>query len=149
MDLVFIMGLKIIIPTLGIILMLVVFLVAVQPASAVSKTEIKVYQYDLYDPLHEEIHQDLWIKKGQYLALQATIHINGGNQEWMKMLHFYIFNSAAQIVNEERSTGLGGVANFDIDTRNWGAGTYTIGIAYLDEDIGYPIAGHDIELHIV
>jgi hypothetical protein len=142
------MSLKNIIPTLGILLMLGMFLVAVQPASAVSKTEIEVYKFDLYDPV--EVFQELWIEKGKNLVLQASLHIDGGNPEWMKMLRLYVFNSTDQLVNEERSTGLGGIATFNLNTKNWDAGTYTIGIVYLDNDsFGYPRAGHDIELHIV
>lgn len=144
------MGLKIITPVLAMMFMVGIFLVTAQPACAVSKNEIKVYNCIPFGS-DEELYNELWIKRGEDLYLQASLHFDGGDPQLMKLLHLYVYNSKnVQIVNDERSTGLGGVATFKLNTKKWDSGTYTLGFVYLDESkYGRPTAGHDIVLHIV
>ena len=104
------MELKKIVPVLAIMAMMGVFVVSMQPASAAHQTVVKAYNYDPYDPPGDEIGTNLNISKGEYLDLAATLHVDGGNPQWFRYIHFYVYNSKGdQIANEERNSGFGGV----------------------------------------
>lgn len=130
--------------------MMGVFLVAMQPASATSKTEIKVYKYDIYAPPGTELDKDFYIKKGDPLDLAATLHVNGGNPQWFRNIHLKVYNSKGeQLVNQKQTSSFGGEALFYVKTKNWDSGTYKICMIYEgNKRDGYPRAEKEIILHI-
>ncbi|ADZ09736.1 hypothetical protein Metbo_1504 [Methanobacterium lacus] len=142
------MELKRIVPILAIMAMMGVFLVAMQPASAASKSEIKVYQYD--PPGAEVVGKEISIYKGEYLDLAATLHIDDGNPQWFRWVNFYVYNSKGdQIVNEERNSGFGGIARCWINSKDWSKGTYNVSVVYQgNEDDGYSKAEKKVVLHV-
>jgi hypothetical protein len=144
------MDLKKIVPILAIMAMMCISLVAMQSASAASTTEVKAYTYDPYDPPGTEIGKEMTIKKGEYLDIAATLHVDGGNPQWFRYIHYYVYNSKGdQIVNEERNSGFGGVARCWINSKTWDKGTYKICVIYWGSDDGdYPRADKEIKLHI-
>lgn len=141
---------KRIIPILAIVAIMGVFMGAMHPASAASTTEVKAYTYDPYDPPGTELGKELTIKKGEYLDIAATLHVDGGNPQWFRYIHYYVYNSNGdQIVNEERNSGFGGVARCWINSKNWDAGTYKLCITYWGSDDGdYPRADKNVIVHI-
>lgn len=145
------MYLKKIVPILAIMAMMGVFVVAMQPASAAHQTIVKAYTYDPYDPPGIEIRNVLQIKKGNPLDIASTLHVDGGNPQWFRYIHFYVYNSKGeQIVNEKRNSGFGGTARCWINSKNWDTGTYKLCLTYLGNDgDGYPRADKEITVHIV
>ncbi len=145
------MDLKRIVPLLAIMVMMGVWVCSMQPASAAHQTTIKAYNYDWNDPPGEEIGSDFVINKGEALDISATLHVDGGGQQWFRYLQYYVYNSTGdQIINQERNSGFGGLARCWINSRNWETGTYKINIVYLgNDDDGYPRAVKDINLRIV
>ena len=125
-------------------------MVAMQPANASSTTEIKIYTYNPYDPPGTELGKDMTIKKGNALDIAATLHVDSGNPQWFRFIHFYVYNSKVdQIIKEERNSGFGGVARCLIDSKNWDNGTYKVCVTYWGSDDGdYPRADKEITLHI-
>ena len=91
------------------------------------------------------------IKKGDFLDIAATLHVDGGNPQWFRYMNFYVYNSKGdQIVNEERNTGFGGVSRCGINSKKWDIGTYKICVTYLGSDDGdYPRADKEVTLHII
>jgi hypothetical protein len=145
------MNLKKIVPVLAMMVMVGVFVVSMQPASAAHQTALKVYKHDPNFPPGEELGSDLVINKGDALDISATLHVDGGNPQWFRYIHFYVHNSTGdQIVNEERNSGFGGVTRCWINSKKWEAGKYKISIIYWgnDED-GYPKAVKIVNLCIV
>ena len=144
------MDLKKIIPILAILAVMGVFLGAIQPASAASTTEVKAYTYDPHDPPGTELGAVKNIKKGEDVSLAANLHVDGGNPQWFRWMHLYIYNSKGdQIYNEERNSGFGGVTMFWVDSRKWDAGDYKMCFTYWGSDDGdYPRADKEVKLHI-
>jgi hypothetical protein len=145
------MDLKRIMPILAIMAMMGVFLVAMQPASAASKTEIKVYAYDPVDPPGKEIGKNLTMVMGGIMDISATLHVNNGSPQWFRWVNFNVYNDHGdQIVREERNTAFGGVSRCWIDTKTWGRGKYKVCVTYLgNEDDGYPRADKEFTLTII
>jgi hypothetical protein len=73
--------------------MLGVFLVAMQLASAASKTEIKIYNYDESDPPGVLSNDEIYIKKGSIIDIAATLHVEGGSPKWVIYIQFHVYNS--------------------------------------------------------
>jgi hypothetical protein len=145
------MELKKIVPILAVMAMMGVFVVSMQTASATHQTVLKAYNYDPYDPPGMEIGNDWTIKKGEYLDISASLHVDGGNPQWFRYIHFYVYNARGdQIVNEERSSGFGGIARCWIDSKKWEPGTYKMCIIYWgNDDDGYPRTDKEFNIHIV
>ena len=144
------MELKRIAPILAIMAMMCVFVVSMQSASA-ANTELKVYNYDQYDPPGAELGKDLYIKKGQYLDIAASIHVDGGKPQWFRWVHYYVYNSNGyQIVNEERNSGFGGIARCCINSKEWEPGNYKLCVTYWgNNNDNYPRADKEVMVHIV
>ena len=145
------MEIKKIVPILAIMAMMGVFVVSMQPASAAHQTVLKAYNYDSYNPPGMEIGDDWIIKKGESLDISATLHVDDGNPQWFRYIHFYVYNSKGdKIVNEKRTSGFGGVARCGINSKNWEPGTYRMSIIYYGNDRdGYPRADKEFIVHIV
>lgn len=145
------MDLKKVVPILAVMAMMMVFLVAMQPASAASKSEIKVYPYDQCDPPGAEVGKELSIYNGEYLDLAATLHIDGGNPQWFRWVTFYVYDSKGkQIVSEERNSGFGGIARCWINSKDWDKGTYKVSVVYGgNTDDGYPRVEKYFKLNII
>jgi len=145
------MDLKRIMPILAIMAMMGVFLVAMQPASAASKTEIKVYTYDPNDTPGMEIGKNLTITRGGDIDLTATLHVDNGSPQWFRYVNFYVYNpDGDQIVNEERNTAFGGVSRCIINSKTWARGKYKVCVTYLgNEHDGYPRADKEFTLTII
>jgi hypothetical protein len=145
------MDLKKIVPVLAIMAMMCVCVVSMQPASAAHQTAVKAYTFDPNNPPGDELETNLNIQQGDATDLAATLHVDGGGQQWFRYIHFYVYNSNGdQIANEERNSGFGGVARCWINSRSWEPGTYKISIIYWgNDDDGYPRADKDLTLHIV
>lgn len=144
------MDLKKLVPILAVMAMMGVFLVAMQPASAASKSEIKVYQYDQYDPPGAQIDKEIYIGKGEYLDLAASLHIDDGHPQWFRWVTFKVYDSnGKEIVNEERNSGFGGIARCWINSKDWNKGTYNVCVVYAgNEEDGYPKAEKKFVVHI-
>jgi hypothetical protein len=142
---------KRIMPILAIMALMGVFLVAMQPASAASKTEIKVYTYDPMDRPGMEIGKNLTMVRGGDLDISATLHVNDGSPQWFRWVNFYVYNEQGdQIVSEERNTAFGGVSRCMINSKTWGRGKYKVGVTYLgNEHDGYPRADKEFTLTII
>lgn len=124
------MELQKIVPVLAIMAMMGVFVVSMQPACAAHQTVLKGYQYDPNDPPGTELGTDLYIKKGNYLDVAATLHVDGGNPQWFRWVHFYVYDpNGNQIVDEQRTTGFG-VARCWINSKDWKSGNYTISMIF-------------------
>ena len=145
------MGLKKKIPLMALIAIIGMCFMVLQPASAAHTTEVKAYQYDPYDPPGTELGTDWYIKKGDYIDVAATLHVDGGNPQWFRYIHFYVYDPTGnQIFNEERNSGFGGLARCWINSRDWNSGNYTLQVTYWgNDDDGYPRADKYIALHIV
>jgi len=145
------MELKKIVTILAIMAMMGVFVVSMQPASAAHQTVLKAYNYDLNDLPGYELSNDWSISKGDVMDISATLHVDGGNPQWFRYIHFSVYNSKGdQIINEERSSGFGGVARCWIDSKDWEPGTYKISMIYWGNDKdGYPRADKEIMVHII
>ena len=148
---VLIMDLKKKIPIMALIAMMSIFMVGMPAVSAAHTTKVKGYTYNPNNPPGDELGADLFIKKGDATDLAATLHVDGGNPQWFRYIHFYVYNSNGdQIVNEERNSGFGGVARCWINSKGWEPGNYKISIIYWgNDDDGYPRADKEVILHIV
>lgn len=131
--------------------MMCLFMIGAQAVSAAHTTEVKGYGYDPYDPPGEELGTDWYIKKGEDIDVAATLHVDGGNPQWFRWMHFYVYNSKGdQIVNEERNTGFGGVSRCWINSKDWEIGNYKLCIIYWgNEDDDYLRADKEVMIHIV
>jgi|GEM_PF-3263253 len=145
-----IMELKKIVPVLAMMVMMCMCVVSMQPASA-HQTVLKAYHYDPNDPPGTEIANDLTIKKGEDFQISATLHVDGGNPQWFRYIHFYAYDSKGdQIANDLGNSGFGGVAGCWIHSKDWEPGNYTMSVIYWgNERDGYPRADKDFILHIV
>ncbi len=145
------MYMKKIVPILALIAISGVFLMGVQAVSAAHTTEVKAYTYDaIYSP-EGEIGSSMDLTKGYTFDIAATLHVDGGNQQWFRSITYNVYNSNGdQIVNEERSTGFGGIARCRINTKEWDYGNYLVKVSYLGNDKDeYPGAEKKFTLHIV
>lgn len=145
------MDLKRIMPILAIMAMMGVFLVAMQPASAASKTEIKIYTYDQIDPPGMEIEKNLTMVRGGDMDISATLHVNNGNPQWFRWVNFNVYNDHGdQIVSEERNTAFGGISRCLINSKTWERGKYKVCVTYFgNEHDGYPRADKEFTLTII
>lgn len=139
------MYLKKIMPILFLMAMIGIFMGAVQPASATT-TEIKAYK--LYPD--QELFNQVSIKKGQIWDLHATLHVNGGDPQWYRYIHLYIYDSHGnQVFNEQGCTWLFGISNFKINANDYPCGDYKMCFIYWGSPDGeWPRADKEMVLHV-
>jgi len=145
------MSMKKIVPILVMIAISGVFLMGLQAVSAVHTTEIKTYNYDPYDPPGQEIGKETSLRIPEAFDISASLHVDGGNPQWFRWVNYKVFTPHGdQIFNEDRNTGLGGIARCWISTKNWKAGNYTVVVSYGgNEKDDYPSASKKFALKVI
>lgn len=119
----------------------------VNPTVATHTTQIKVYS----DYSGNEIGNDLYLNKKDNgkIAIKVTLHVDDGNPQWYRWIHFYLYDpQGKQIHNEEHSTAFGS-ARFCRGIDDLKSGSYKLCIIYWgNEDDDYPRADKEINIHI-
>ena len=132
--------------------MIVVFMMTMQPASAVT-TEVKTYVYEYSSLFTVELVpiSDLTITKANKLHPAATLHVNGGKKQWDRYICLYIYNSKGKLIyKEEKCSWFDGTACFShVDTSKWDYGDYKMKFIYWGSHHGeWPIAKKIVTLHL-
>lgn len=137
---------KKIISIMVVILFLGVFTANIHPVSATT-TEIKASIF-----AGDELRSDWYIQKDRRLDVKATLHVDGGDPQWFRYIHFYLYKvnpdgtRGEQIESIELSTE-GGNAHY----RSASAldGEYLLCIIYWGSDDGeWPRADKEIRVHV-
>jgi hypothetical protein len=145
------MYMKKIVPILVLMAISGVILMGMQAVSATHTTEIKTYNYDLYDPPGQEIDKETSLSLPDSFDISVTLHVDDGAPKWFRWVNYKVFNSQGdQIVNEDRNTGFGGIARCWINTEYWNAGNYTVEVSYGgNEKDDYPSASKKFALIVL